>query len=159
MKQIAEGIFVEEMDEYRSYLIEADYSEHIKKITSKESAEQEIQLREGAPAQEILEFVIDHDYEAELADSEMIFVETVEPTKLVNDLCKEGYIDVEQATAIIVHEIEHIRNPKMREKVKGQKGLKEVREIVIQYKLDYENAKKAQDVSGGKNSKNTSKTR
>jgi hypothetical protein len=47
----------------------------------------------------------------------------------------------------MAYEIEHIRNPEMQRKVYGGKHLKEVREIVIQYKMDSlkrgEDAKKA----------------
>lgn len=54
----------------------------------------------------------------------------------MKDLCAGNFIDVEQATAIIAYEIEHIRNPQMQAKVYGGKRLKEVREVVIQYKLN-----------------------
>ena len=134
MKQIAEGIFVEENDGFRSYVIEADYSEHIKSIKSNEDSTQEIALREDAPAQEILEFVKEHDFDAELGESDLIFVETIEPSRLVKDLCDGKYINGEQAVAIMMHEISHIKNPLMRAQMIGAKSLHEAREVVIQYK-------------------------
>lgn len=138
MKQIGEGIYVQDFGDYRSYLIEAEYSAHIKGFVSKETAEQEIELREGSEkkAESITNFISSHNYEAKNGQDNVIFVETTDPTNLVKDLCQGGYIDVEQATAIIAFEIEHIRNPEMQRKVSGSKRLKEVREIVIQYKID-----------------------
>lgn len=136
MKKICDGIYVDETEGYRSYVVEADYSKHIKSIKSNEDATQEIGLHETAPAEEILQFIKKHDFDAELGDSELVFVETEEPTKLVKELCDGNYIDTEQATAIMMYEIEHIRNPAMRAKIRGSQSLKEAREIVIQYKLD-----------------------
>ncbi len=138
MKQIGEGIYVQDFDEYRSYLVEAEYSAHIKGFTSKESASQEIELHEGSEAEidPIAEYINEHEFEAEAGDDNVIFVETDDPTKLVKELCDGGYIDVEQATAIMAFEIEHIRNPEMQKKVHGGKRLKEIREVVIQYSMD-----------------------
>jgi hypothetical protein len=137
MKQIGEGIYVQDFDEYRSYLIEAEYAEHIKSFTSKESAEQEIKLREGSDAQAetITNYINEHDFHAESGKDNVIFVETEDPTKLVKELCEGGYIDIEQATAIMAFEIEHIRNPDMQRKISGGKRLKEIREVVIQYNM------------------------
>ena len=135
MKQIGEGIYVQDFDDYRSYLVEAEYSAHIKSFTSKETAEQEIELRDAAQAEPITHYINTHDFDASIAKDDVIFVETEEPTRLVKELCDGGYIDVEQATAIMAYEIEHIRNPQMQAKVSGAKRLKEVREVVIQYKM------------------------
>jgi len=135
MKQIGEGIYVQDFGDYRSYLVEAEYSAQIENIISKESAEQEIKIREGAEAETITHYIQTHDYEAKTGKDDVIFVETDDPTHLVKDLCDGGYIDVEQATAIMAYEIEHIRNPDMQRKIYGGKRLKEVREIVIQYKM------------------------
>lgn len=137
MKQIGEGIYVQDFDEYRSYLIEAEYAAHIKRFTSKESAEQEIELREGSEseAEPITDYINEHDFHAENGQDNVIFVETEDPTKLVKELCEGGYIDIEQATAIMAFEIEHIRNPEMQRKISGGKRLKEVREVVIQYNM------------------------
>jgi len=138
MKQIGEGIYVQDFGNYRSYLIEAEYSAHIKGFVSKEIAEQEIKLREGSEnkSESITNFINTHDYDAKKGQDNVIFVETTDPTNLVKDLCQGGYIDIEQATAIIAFEIEHIRNPQMQAKVSGGKRLKEVREIVIQYNMN-----------------------
>lgn len=136
MKQIGEGIFVQDFDEYRSYLIESEYSSEIKSFTSKESAEQEIELHEGVDPEPIAEFINEHDFDAEASKDGVIFVETDDPTKLVKELCDGGYIDIEQATAIMAFEIEHIRNPEMQKKVHGGKRLKEIREVVIQYQMN-----------------------
>lgn len=137
MKQIGEGIYVQDFEEYRSYLIEAEYAAHIKSFVSKESAEQEIKIREGseAKAEPISEYINEHDFHAENGRDNVIFVETDDPTKLVKELCDGGYINVEQATAIMAFEIEHIRNPEMQRKISGGKRLKEVREVVIQYNI------------------------
>lgn len=138
MKQIGEGIYVQDFDDHRSYVVEAEFSEHIKSFKSAEDATQEIELRQGSEeqAQPIADYINQHDFDAKLGSSNVLFIETEDPTRLMKDLCAGGYIDVEQATAIIAYEIEHIRNPQMQAKVHGAKQLKEVREVVIQYKLN-----------------------
>ena len=153
MKKICDGIYVEEEAGFRSYVVEADYSEHIRSIKSNEDATQEIGLSEDAPAQEILDYVKNHDFHAELGDSEIIFVETEEPTRLVKDLCDGHYINGEQATAIMMYEIEHIKNPMMRAKIHGAQSLKEAREVVIQYKLDEANKSGNKATNVGKTKK------
>lgn len=159
MKQIAEGIFVEEFDGYRSYIIEADFSQHIESFKSNEDATQQVGLREDAPAEEILEYVKNHDFNAELGESELIFVETEEPTRLVKDLCDGNYINGEQAVAIMMHEIEHIKNPQMRAKIMGAKSLKEAREVVIQYKLTVDKTEKTSGAPATGKSSNKGKQR
>lgn len=132
MKKIGDGIYVEEHDGYRSYIVEADYEEHMAafKLQASES---------NAPAEEILKFIRERDHIAELGGDEMIFLETEQPTKLVKDLCDGNYINTDQATVIMMHEIEHITNADMKESVRtGGSHIREYREVVIQYKINPE---------------------
>lgn len=134
-----EGVFVEEYDGHRSYIIEAEYSGSFKQFDSKEDATQELTVREGKTQEEkqdIVDFINQHNYKAELTEDDLIFIETEEPTRLVRKLHDGGHIDIAQATAIMAHEIEHIKNPLMQAKLHGRQGLKEIREIVIQHRIN-----------------------
>lgn len=59
MKQIGNGVYVQDFDDHRSYLIEAEFSPHIESIKSYENATQEIAIRASseAEAQPITEFI------------------------------------------------------------------------------------------------------
>jgi len=135
MKKIFDGVYVDDGEETRTYLIDAEFSEHIHSLKSRESARQEIQLRKNAPEKKIFDLIDSNDFNAEIDDKGLIHVKTDDPVRLVKVLCDQELIDVGQATAIIAHEIEHIKNPLMQKMVRGQKRLKEIREVVIRYQL------------------------
>ncbi len=135
MKQIFDGVFVEEDEENRLYLIDAEFSEHIESLKSHETARQEIRLRKTTSTKKILDIVQKNDFYANVDANGLIHVKTEDPVRLVKVLCDQHYIDIGQATAIIAHEIEHIKNPAMQKMVRGQKRLKEIREVVIRYQI------------------------
>lgn len=135
MHQIHEGIFVDESDDSRIYVIEAEFSAHISSLTSFEDARQQIELRKHAPFHRILRMIIKNGFRADVDSDSRIHVYTENPVALVKMLCDNEYIDAEQATAIIAHEIEHIKNPLMARMVSGKKRLKEIREVIIQSRL------------------------
>lgn len=119
----------------RVYTIEPHYSQHIKSFTSHEEARQKLALRKNAPIKKIADTIKKNGFPSYFDENGMIHIKTEDPVKLVKLLCDTNFIDVEQATAIIAHEIEHIRNPIMQKLLKGRRRLKEVREVVIADKI------------------------
>ncbi len=158
MHKIFDGVYVEENKDVRTYTLDADRSPHIKTFHSYENLEQKIESRQPDNTNDILNAVTNNNFEAKIDEDGLIHVHTDDPVHLVQVLCDEKYIEIEQATAIIAHEIENIQNPLMQMLLKGRRKLKEAREIIIQNHITaVQTGQAANNVLSGPNDK--SKTR